>query len=100
MSQQAWEPKYGDEVIDYEADWTEALNGDEIEGEVTGQVFGTVTGEDAMTVENISTVDGISRVWISGGGARASLSPRVHLTANTAGGRTLSASIRLPVLGR
>ena len=94
MTQESWEPKYGSEVIDYEADWTTALAGDTISGPVTG----TVTGSDSMEVDNISTTDGISTVWISGGGLLASRTPRVHLTATTTGGRTLSASIPIAIL--
>ena len=94
MTQEPWKPKYGVEVIDYEADWTEALDGDTITGDVTGRILGSTT----MAIEEITTAAGISRVWISGGGDRASASPRVELVANTAAGRTLAASIPLSIL--
>lgn len=94
MTQEPWQPKYGVEVIDYEADWTEALDGDTISGDVTGTIYGSTT----MAIDSIETTAGISRVWISGGGDRASASPRVLLEANTAAGRTLAASIPLSIL--
>lgn len=94
MTQQPWEPKYGAEVIDYLADWNTALAGDTIAGAVTA----TVIGSEDMTAVVVSTTDGISKVRVSGGGARANRSARISLTATTSSGQVLVASVPLGIL--
>lgn len=93
MTVLSWPEKYGVEVLDYELDWTDALDSDTITGEVTV----TVTNSTSVEIENVSTTDGITTVWISGGGDRKSRFPRVHLVAETAGGRTIAATVELPI---
>jgi hypothetical protein len=89
----AWPAKYGVEVLDYEIDWNAALDGDTITN-----VTATIASAPTMELENISTTAGVSTVWISGGGAKASRFPTVLLSATTAGGRTRAASVSLPIL--
>jgi len=89
----SWPAKYGVEVLDYELDWTAALDGDAIT-----EVTATISSGPTMEVENISTTAGVSTVWISGGGDKALQFPTVLLVATTTGGRTIAASVSLPIL--
>lgn len=92
-----WPAKYGDEVLDYEVDWSARLTEDLIS---PGGVTATVSGNAALEVENISTVGGSTTIWISGGGPKANRTGRINLLATTSGGRSIGASVYLPVLPR
>lgn len=89
----SWPAKFGDEVLDYEIDWTLALDGDEV---TTVEAVGT----GSIEVENISTTDGVTTLWVSGGGLKLNSSTRVNLLATTTGGRSIGASVKLPIIAR
>lgn len=108
--------KYGDEVLDYDVDWATSrlAVGETIVGDVEVTVLGgvasegvtfvggvpTVTASTSLEVENVSTVDGVTTIWISGGGTAANGTTRVNLLATTSTGRSIGVSVALPILGR
>lgn len=88
-----WPDRYGDEVLDYQVDWRAALGEDD---EITGAVTAEPSAGSGLEVENISTSEGITTVWLSGGGVYPKLA-RVHLSASTVAGRTISASVSIRI---
>ncbi|KQW79699.1 phage fiber-tail adaptor protein [Brevundimonas sp. Root1279] len=88
----SWPAKFGDEVLDYEIDWTAALDGDTVTTVTASPVGGIVIDEE-------DTVGALTTLRISGGGTRATTT-RVNLLADTAAGRKIGAQVKLPILGR
>lgn len=96
MTTYSWEAKFGDEVLDYEIDWTDRLAGRTISGSVTA----TATGNSALTVGAISTDGAVTIIRISGGGTKANNSGRINVLAPTSSGESIGETIRLPIMGR
>lgn len=93
MSALTWPPRYDDERLDYQVDWTAALAGDEIVGTVTA----VPSAGNSLSVSDISTDDGVTTLWLSGGGPGAKLAS-VHLLATTLGGRKIAETVRISIL--
>lgn len=89
----SWPAKFGDEVLDYEIDWTAALDGDTVTTVVT-------TPKGGLVIDDEDTAANVTTLRISGGGAKANQSTRVNLLATTSGGRKIGASVSLPIAGR
>jgi hypothetical protein len=81
-----------DDVLDYAFDWSAWLDLDAI---ATSIWASTPAG---LTLASPSHLDGVARVWISGGTLGASY--LVTNTLTTAGGRTVSRSFWLDVVNR
>lgn len=88
-----WPPRYDDERLDYQVDWREALDGDEIVGSVTVEP----SAGSNLTASAISTADGITTLWLTGGGPGPKLAS-VHLLATTLGGRKIGHTQRIAIL--
>lgn len=93
-----WPAKFGDEVLDYEIDWSVALDGDD-ELSPNG-VTAEVTGNAALEIDSIVTTGSVTKVWISGGGADNNASGQVEFLALTESGRHIGASVIIPVFAR
>lgn len=88
----SWPPKDPDEVLDYQIDWSERLNGDTISTS-SWTISGTGT---TPLVEDSNEVSGdLSIVWLSGGtlGVKYTLTNRI----TTAAGRTMDQSVNLRI---
>lgn len=83
-----WPYKDPDEVLDYQIDWSERLNGDTI-------MSSTWIVPAGITKDRDSNTDDTSTIWLSGGeaGAKLSITNRIE----TAGGRTMDQSVGLVV---
>lgn len=90
----AWPPKDPDEVLDYQIDWTERLNGDTISTSAW-----TISAADeaspTLTEDSNDIVSGNTVIWLSSGtiGIRYSLTNRI----TTAAGRTMDQTVYLRV---
>lgn len=85
--------KFSDEVLDYEIDWTAITSGDPI----TGEIEATATG--GIMVDANSTVDGITRLRLSGG-SRIYAVATIDLLAITQDGERIGCRLKLPVTFR
>jgi len=84
-----WDPKDPDEVLDYEIDWTDRLDGDTIVTSTWPIVpVGITKNSDAHTTT-------ASTIWLSGGTLGAAYDLTCRIT--TAGGRTMDQSVRIGV---
>ena len=92
MTALQWPPRYGDEVLDYQVDWTEALDGDEI----IDDVIATASAGSGLEVSEVSTSQGVTTLWIAGGGTIAALAS-VHLLATTLGGRKIAETVKIRI---
>lgn len=83
-----WDPKDPDEVLDYDVDWTDHLDGDTIS-------TSTWILPDSLTKISDSHTDSFTKIWLSGG----IINTTVTLTnvIVTVGGRVLTQDIRLPI---
>ncbi|MDB5420667.1 MAG: hypothetical protein JWR59_614 [Brevundimonas sp.] len=93
MSALKWPNRYDDELLDYQVDWTARLAGDEIVGEVTAEP----SAGSSLEASSISTADGVTTLWLSGGGPGPKLAS-VHLVATTTGGRKIAETVRISIL--
>lgn len=87
----SWPPKDPDEVLDYQIDWSERLNGDTISTSTW-----TISGTDSLLVEDSNEISGdLSIVWLSAGtlGKKYTLTNRI----TTAAGRTMDQSVNLRI---
>jgi hypothetical protein len=84
-----WPPKDPDEVLDYQVDWSDRLNGDTLSTSVW-------TISDPALVEDSSEISGDNTIiWLSAGtlGEAYDLLNRV----TTTGGRTMDQTVRLRI---
>lgn len=87
-----WPAKFSDEVLDYEVDWSAALDAeDAIQGEPD------VTATLGVTVETKSTSGKITRLRLAGGSADEST---IDLLLTAASGQKIGARVRLPIRQR
>lgn len=92
MTALQWPPRYGDEKLDYQVNWTGKLADDEIVGEVTAEP----SAGSGLEVSQVSTTEGVTTLWIAGGGTVAKLAS-VHLLATTVGGRKIAETVRIRI---
>lgn len=87
-------PRFGDEVLDYELDWTLALDGDTLT-----DVVPTVPEGSPLVITNDSHTDTKSKLTIGGGGTAAGIY-RVNILGTTASGLKIGVQYRVVVLSR
>lgn len=92
MTALQWPARYGDEELDYQIDWTAKLVDDEVVGEVTAEP----SAGSGLEVSQVSTAEGVTTLWIAGGGTVAKLAS-VHLLATTAGGRQIAETVKIRI---
>lgn len=93
MSALTWPPRYDDELLDYQVDWTAALGEDSITGPVTAEA----SVGSGLEADVGGTHDGVTTLWLSGGGPGPKLAS-VHLLATTTGGRKIATTVRISIL--
>lgn len=83
-----WPDKDPNEVLDYQLNWTERLDGDTID-------VSTWIVPDGLVEDSSSNTTSASTIWLSGGvlGERYTLTNRVE----TAGGRVMDQSVRIKI---
>lgn len=87
-----WPYKDPDEVLDYEIDWADRLDGDTIDT----ATFSLESGSDAgLTLDNESNTTTTATVWLSGG--TVCLEGLINCRVVTAAGRTMDQSVRLKI---
>jgi hypothetical protein len=81
-----------DEVLDYNIDWTDRLDGDTISSVATELEAGDVT------IDSTNYSGAIQTIWLSGGthGETAIVTGRIV----TAGGRTMDEAIKVKIKGK
>lgn len=95
MTALQWPDRYGDEKLDYQIDWTGKLADDEIVGEVEA----TTSAGSGLEVSEVSTTDGVTTLWIAGGGPSAGLAS-IHLLATTVGGRKIAQTVKIRIAAK
>lgn len=92
----SWPPKDPDEVLDYQIDWADPVDGPRL---VTGEtlltsVFSVASG--SVTINSSAFVaGGLATVWLSGGTAGTTCAIQNRVT--TSAGRTYEKTVRLRV---
>lgn len=84
-----WPPKDPQELLDYDVDWTDRLNGDTITDSVWSIAKGTVTISD----QSATTTD--TKVWLAGGTLGETCEVLNHIT--TAALREMEQTVRLKI---
>lgn len=84
-----WPKKDPDEVLDYQVDWTERLDGDTI----ASSIFIIETGN--VVIDSDSNTTTVTTVWLSGGTLDEECVITNRITTN--GGRTMDQSVKLAI---
>ena len=86
----AWPPKYTEELLDYQLDWTRRLQGDIISNTACDVLTGNVTITNHLTTNTTVTI------WLSGGDPGST--SQVQCIINTAGGRTMEEIVMIQTI--
>ncbi len=85
-----WPPKQINEVLDFKLNWIDALDGDTV---ISSQ-WSIVGSGSGLTIDRDDLTQSATVVWLAGGVAGVHA---LRNTIQTAGGRTLVATVKLPV---